>query len=514
MRFNPMLRVLQVYNDNIFFIDQDKPTAEEIEAWEEAAEQGAEAEEPPEPEVLGEAGEEEEETPREKELSDWVTVLSPGIELGYENDKCTALLKAKYDFYQYEKYRELNDIDYQYSGEAAYDATPYTRVTVDASYKRDSSPDRDLEGAGLILGTYIRDKQEYSVSVDHELTEYSTFNIIYSYRQDDFLTSDLDEQIAALQQAELDELAAEAEEALQEAEAEAEAEEANQGEESEGGSDAEEEEEELTPAEELLMEREARDFKMHSVAFTLNRDTGALLTDSYIFSTANYVQYATHTSVQDTFTLVAGIGYSYDEAFSLRVDGGARFSHEDYDDVQLKLLADYPFYDQVDVERQQDEWGPVAHASISYSSEWTTTSLDFSYDMQPASGKGTLTERTALRFGHIRRIGELFKIHCFASYLFNNRDGVYQLEPLADEEAFEVHNEIEPLRERLEEEIEPLYGVNEKSWIAGLEANWKLNRYCTLTGQYTYSTLEKKLIYSDASRNFFSLRLDIRYPFW
>ncbi len=461
---NVSLHTLHVYNDNIFFVDQDKPTAQEIEAGEDGA--------------IAES--EDRENPREKERSDWTTTLSPGIELGYEDDEFKALLKAEYNVVQYQKYTQLNDIDYTYSGELQYDATPYTSIAVGASFKRDSRPDRELETSGLIFGTFIRDKQDYSLTISHELTEYSMLNFTYNYRQDDFSSSDLDDQIAAIRQAELDELAVEAEE----------------------------------EKERLLQNRKAQDSRMHAASVTLSRDTGALITDSYMFTTTSYLHHASKQSIQDTLMMVAGIGFSYDEVFSIRIDGGARYSHEKYDDVQLKLLAAYPYYEQIDIERQQDVWGPIAHASVQYNSEWTTSSLDFSYDVQPASGKGTLTERSQLRLGHTRQLSEFITIHGFASYIFNSRDSVYQLDPIADEAALAVHNAIAPLRERLEKKVEPLYGLSEKSWNFGIEATWDFNRYCTLTGQYSYVTLKKENIYSEASRNRFLARLDIKYPFW
>ncbi len=92
----------------------------------------------------------------------------------------------------------------------------------------------------------------------------------------------MDNQVAALRQAELDEKAAEAEKELAERGVDPES--------TEGDEDKEvEEEEELTPAEELLKNHEANDSKVHSASLTFSRDTGALLTDSYMFSTADYM---------------------------------------------------------------------------------------------------------------------------------------------------------------------------------------------------------------------------------
>ncbi len=493
------VEMLEAYDDNIFFIDEDKPTAEEIEEREEAAEEGpdsAEASSDKEADTT-----DEEEPIREMELEDFVTTLSPHLDLGYTADEWSVMLTARLNFIRYDKYSELDDVEYLYKSELSYELSEYTNLSLDASYKKDVDQERELEDSGLIFGTTVRNKQECNISIDHELTGYASVSLTYGYEQEDFDTSSLDEKVADLEQAELDALAEEAEEYL--------AEDQEESEEEEG-----EEEEERTPEEELLEKRLAEDSRAHIASLTLRRDTGTLLTDSFVYTTASYTHYATSESVQDNVTMVLGVGYSYDESWSFRADAGARKSHEDYKYEQLKLLAAYPYYDQVDVAKSQDESGPVAHVSIEYKGEWSAAGLELSYDIKPASGIGTLTKQTEVSLDYTQYVSESLSLTGFTRYIAKNRDGVYLFEPLADEEALKVHNEIPALKERLEEEEEPLYGVSSESWHVGAEISWDINQYFTLTAKYTYSAKKEKLICSDARRNRFFLQLDVNYSLW
>lgn len=474
--FNVTLSVMQAYNDNLFFVDEDRLLEEDGE------------------QVAGENGETAEtETPfdpREPELADYITTTSPGFQFGYATSRIESMLTVRYDFLQYTEYSDLDDIDQDYAGSIDYELTEYTRLDLDASYKRDSSPDRDFESTGLVLGTAIRGRQDYGVAVEHDLSEKSMLLMGYNYAQDDFSTSSLDNKLVELDEA----ITAEDEDI-----------------ELTAGDNGE-----LEPsyAEQLRASRKAVDSKIHSASLSYSRDIGDWFDNSFVFSTARYLHYETSQSIQNNLTMVLGGGAELTETISFRVDGGLQYTHEDYDYQQLKLLVERPFYDQVEVMRTQEEWGPVVHAQLDYQGEWTAASFKFGYDVQPASGKGTLTERTEFRLDLARRMGEHFKARGYATYFMNNRDGVEQLLPLVDEGALAVHNDLPPLKDRLEEEGKPLYGVDEKSLTLGVELNYEVNEYFNLVGQYSYTMLEKELTNSDARRNRVFLRLDFKYPLY
>lgn len=472
--FDVTLSVMQVYSDNLFLVDANRLLEEDETQVEEERSETAETEATFDP--------------REPELEDFITTISPGFQLGHASSRIESMLTVRYDFLHYSEYSQLNDIDQDYAGSIDYELTEYTRLDLDAAYKSDSSPDRDFDTTGLVLGTAIRGRQDYGLALEHDLSELSKFLLGYNYSQDNFSTSSLDNRLIEL----------------------------------EGALAAEEDNPELTAnelselepsyAEKLRASREAIDSKIHSLSLTYNREVGDWFDNSYVFSTAQYLHFETSESIQNNLTMVLGGGSELTDTIAFRIDGGLQYTHEDYDYQQLKLLSERPFYDMVEDMGTQEEWGPVVHAQLDYRGEWTTASFRFGFDVQPASGRGTLTERTELRMDLAHRMGEHFNARGYATYFMNNRDGVEQLPPMADEEALAVHNAFPSLKDRLEEENEPLFGVDEKSITLGVELNYELNRYVNLVGQYSYTMLEKELINSDARRNRVFLRLDLKHP--
>lgn len=453
-----MLSVQGSYNDNIFFIDEDRPPRAELDG---EAITGVEL-------INPETGRP---FPREQELSDYQIVISPEIEIVYGKDRYKALLNGKLDFINYQDLTELNDIDHHLSGELDYEITVYTKLRIEASYSRDSQPDRDLQTSGLIVGTSIRDKQKYGFGIEHELTPLSQIIAGYNYQQEDFVTSDLDDDIAAILQSEI-------------------------------------------VAEELLQRRQADDSKLHSTSLSYRYDIGDRLPDGIIFTTASYMHLITEGSTQDNVMALLGLSYQVRENFRMSIDGGVRYSHEEFDEVQLQLLAEAPYYHRLDLEQTQDSWGPVAHAELKYQGYLTDAGLKATFDVQPASGNGTFTERAGLKFDIGHQLNEKFRIRGFASYFNNKRDGVKQPPPVATAEALAVHNAIPQLQERLNMESNRLNAVDNVTVNLGMELRYTINDYFDLVGQYNYSIVQEDEIEADARRNRVFLRLDCSYPIW
>jgi hypothetical protein len=462
------------YNDNIFFIDEDRPTQAELDG-EEVSEEELIDPETGKPFL------------RERELSDYQLIISPEIQIEYQTDRSKADFDGKLDFINHRDLTELNDIDYHLKGDFTHEVTEYTKLGFNASYLRDSQSDRDLQTSGLIIGTYLRDKQEYGLNAEHELTPLSKLGASYTYQQEDFVASDLDDEIEAILQAQIN------------------------AQQLENPTPETADHELLTPAEELLQAREADDSNLHSTAFSFMYDIGDKLPDGVFFTSASYMHLTTHQSTQNNVMGLVGLSYMVKEKIKMSVDGGLRYSHEKYDDIQLQLLTEAPYYNQLNIEQTQDSWGPVAHTEIQYLGYLTDARLKASFDVQPASGSGTFTERAGLQLDISRQLSESFRVRGFSSYFDNNRDGIKQLSPVASVEALEVHNGIPQLQERLAEETKRLNAVDKVTVNLGLELKYTINEYFDLIGQYNYTMVKQNELESDARRNRVFLRLDCNY---
>lgn len=461
----PTLGIEERYNDNIFLIDEDRARDVTDEIRDETEDAG-------------------ETLPFEPQLDDYITTLSPGLKLMYDTEKLTSLITLRLDFLWYADLTDLNDTNEYYKGDFGYALTDYTRISVEAGYIKDSNPDRDLESTGLLLGSTIRKRQRYAFQAEHDLTPASGVSFLYRYDKDDFSNSSVDDLLTELARAEAERIAREA---------------AERGEEPPQTGD-------ISRNIHRRIDSRANTFILgyiHDVSRWMPNTTG--------FSNLEILNYETDETTQNNVMFSIGAEYELSELFKLRGDIGVRYSHEKFDDIQLKLLPEEPFFEEMFVERTQDDWGPVGHLALDYQGEATNASLKFGYDVRPASGRGTLVKRTEFRFDVGRWFAEHFRANAFATYFMNKIDPVSPLPDIADEESLSVHNDIPALQARLEREIEPI-GVDEKVLIAGAGLTYDFNRYITLSGSYSYTVYKREFNDSDARRNLVFLRLDFNYP--
>ena len=524
--FKTRIGGMQVYADNLFMVDEDPDDPKE-ESEDENGQ--TENEEVRDPEVQGEEVPREDETLEEapveegtgsyetqneetnnvetaanegevtnelveKKLSDWVTTYSPELEMKYETERLQTVSSVRFDIIRYNKYSELDDIDQLYKQTIAYEVSPYTQIGADAAYSQDSSPDRGLEEeSGLLLGSTVRTQQDYGAWARHSLSEYSVLDFSYKYSTESFSSSSLDDLLDRLD-----------EEKAKEEEAEA----------LERGEVREEEaEEEDTPSQaELRRERrESIDAKNHSASLTLTREVD-WLTDSYVYANTQYLHQESKISIQDSAAFVLGIGFNLSETISLNFDAGLNYGRDQFDNRQLRLLEESPYYEIEDVAQTLDEWGPIAHARLNYQGEWTNASLNASHDVRPASGTGSLTKRTALHLQAGHQWTEKFRVYSFASYYHNKQDGILELPPVAAEEALAFHNSIPELRDRLEQELEEFYEVDSTTYNFGLGFTYDLSRIFSLRGEYAYRINQNDVKGSEAYGNKFMIYLSTQFP--
>src|SRR4030042_593755 len=98
----PSLSTKEEYNDNIFFTEEDR-------------------------------------------TKDFVTTLSPGLELIDRTEKLDLNLSARVNVLRYWSNGDLDRVNQFYRGRIGYSLHPKLKLSANAAYTRDFTPDRDLE---------------------------------------------------------------------------------------------------------------------------------------------------------------------------------------------------------------------------------------------------------------------------------------------------------------------------------------------------------------------------------
>ena len=119
-------------------------------------------------------------------VRDFITTLTPGLELVNRTEKLDLNLLARIPVLRYADTRELDHTDQNYSGRLRYSLHPNWALSGGAAYVEDSRPDRDLEVTGLVTNAAIRRRQNYSAGVDHNFSEKTKAGLTYMYSQDDY----------------------------------------------------------------------------------------------------------------------------------------------------------------------------------------------------------------------------------------------------------------------------------------------------------------------------------------
>lgn len=115
---------------------------------------------------------------------DFISTVSPGLELINNTDRLNSKVKARLDSLYYMENSELNSIDQDYSGSLRYALSPRANVFTSAQYTRDSRNDRDFIETGLLTRAINRDRYIYRLGGDYALTEITGIQFKYSYDAD------------------------------------------------------------------------------------------------------------------------------------------------------------------------------------------------------------------------------------------------------------------------------------------------------------------------------------------
>jgi len=117
---------------------------------------------------------------------DFITTISPGIEMVNNTEILETDLLARLNRFDYADNRELSATDQLYIGKFRYRATPLLNISTEAGYVRDSQPDRDIGTSGIILSNVPRNRYNASLSADYQLSEKTALGASYAFGKDNY----------------------------------------------------------------------------------------------------------------------------------------------------------------------------------------------------------------------------------------------------------------------------------------------------------------------------------------
>ncbi len=117
---------------------------------------------------------------------DFITTISPSLEMVNNTEKLETDLLARLDRFDYADNREFSATDQLYDGKFRYHATPLFNISAEAGYVRDSQPDRDILTSGIILTTVPRNRYNASMSADYQFSEKTAAVASYVFGSDKY----------------------------------------------------------------------------------------------------------------------------------------------------------------------------------------------------------------------------------------------------------------------------------------------------------------------------------------
>ncbi|MBA4369023.1 MAG: hypothetical protein C0403_15445 [Desulfobacterium sp.] len=307
-------------------------------------------------------------------MDDFITTASPGLTVKQQSERLKLNLNSRLDRAWYHQNNELNGFDKVASGGLSYAVTERLDLSADASYLRDSRPDRDLDDTGLILDSTKRDRYNGGVSGNYLISEKTSATLSSSFHLDDYQT--------------------------------------------EGN--------------------ENNDYKSNTVNMGIYHQPAWLNQLTTIFCNAQYSQYAYETSTVDYYSISTGAESDVSETFNIRFDLGARYTVSEFQTSKWVLSNPPYGYEIVSVEETNRSKGGIGQISLNYHGEFIHCAMRVSHDIQPASGRDGSSERTSMALTVGKRFTEELNCSLDGSYFVNNADEDEFSSVAIDEETFQL----------------------------------------------------------------------------
>lgn len=290
--------------------------------------------------------------------TDFITTVSPGLELNNATDRLNVGLKARWDGSMYQENSGLNALDHDYSGSLRYALTERANMFSSAGYKRDSRPDRDFTDTGLLLDAVEREQYRFSMGGGYALSEIFSMQMQYAYAED-------------------------------------------------------------TYAKDTSLSSDYTDTTSHDVTTTFSRDLSEYWANTVGRINLGLTVYDSDKSESSNFSATVGMERKLTELFSFHIDAGLRYTESQYDSYRLVATSDPLVFVWQPYEIQTDGIGFMGRSGVSYRDELNDGTLSVSHDVQAASGSSGTVERTSLQFQVGRRLTETSRIFCSTGYTIN-----------------------------------------------------------------------------------------------
>lgn len=286
--------------------------------------------------------------------SDFVSTMTPGIELSDRSERLDADILLQLNGILYARTSDLNAVDQDYHGRLGYMLSPRTNISSSARYIVDSQPEREIATTGLVIPSPVkRHQQQYSLTLQQALTEKTSAALAYSYEQDDYDNNSFSN----------------------------------------------------------LRYHDASLTLSHDLDWLMRATKGSVTFDyAHYNSSVNLIDSLNSDSTVDNYSATVGISRAFTEVWSVQANAGGRYTvskFHSWEPVIVQPFPPLPFFEEffVPVNTKSHQWGWVGQVALSYKGEKTEGSLAFNADVQPASGQtsGT-TDRVGLVADMRRRI--------------------------------------------------------------------------------------------------------------
>lgn len=122
----------------------------------------------------------------ELEENDWITTLSPGLDLSRDSERFEGELTGRLGIFHYLENEDLDDVDQEYAGRMSYRFSVRAQGSLLAGFMRDNRPDRDLEDTGLVQGSEQRDRTYLEGSGLYQTSETGYADLSYRYENTEY----------------------------------------------------------------------------------------------------------------------------------------------------------------------------------------------------------------------------------------------------------------------------------------------------------------------------------------
>jgi predicted porin len=306
---------------------------------------------------------------------DFVTTISPSLEMVNNTEKLETNLLARLDRFDYADNREISATDQMYNGKFRYHATPLFNISAEAGYVRDSQPGRDIQTSGIILSTVPRNRYNASLSADYQFSEKTAMGMSYAFGRDDYGSMRYVDDVSHNVNAGL----------------------------------------------------------VHDLGQYFQRVKGRVnlgysnyvFSDSRIDSVMGTVGFSRDFSEAGSILIDGGIRHTWSEISTYQ--------------LWPVFLPPFFYYERVKVKQNNDGWGWVGNVSMNYKGELGNASLTYNRDVTPASGLNGAVERNAFMLSTRYRMTYEFSILFSAGYYTNKSDAGQFSTQVIDERTIRVN---------------------------------------------------------------------------